>query len=306
MGSLPFDGHRLGRHRNKTANAMGGWVTVGECFVSDPYRRLMGDGFVDADQGPDHGKQYLRVVESALAILCHSFSSSQPQVARNIPAIFAAARRLRADAHAGTTPKPLRGKNLALLFVAPPGGQTSALHRAALELGARVAQVRFAEPTRSAPARDDIRALARMLGRMYDAIDCDTLPPATVRQIERTAGVPVYEGLGLDNHPAWALADLMTIHDHRPPAPDTSILFLGDPQTTRGRAFVLAARELGFEVRLGDRGQAASNDATFVVDATRPPHWSLQGPNSPLDEARRSENHHCMMQAVLLETIVRA
>jgi ornithine carbamoyltransferase len=247
------------------------------------------------------------VVESGLAILSHHLSSSQLLGAGNIPAIFAAARRLRADAHAGTTPKPLRGKNLALLSVTPPGGETSALHRAALELGARVAEVRFAEPTRSASARDDIRALARMLGRMYDAIDCGALAPATVRQIERAAGVPVYEGLGLDSHPAQALADLMTLYENRsPPASDASILFLGDPQTTRGRTFLSTARELGFEVRIGDRGQAASNDATFVVDATRPPHWSLQGPGGPLDDARQSENHRCMMQTVLLDTIVKA
>jgi ornithine carbamoyltransferase len=246
------------------------------------------------------------VVESDLSILSHRLSSSEPPAAGSILAIFAAARRLRGDAHAGTTPKPLRGKNLALLFVASPGGEASALHRAALELGVRVAEVRFAEPTRSSSARDEIRALARMLGRMYDAIDCGTLAPATVRQIERAAGVPVYEGLGLDSHPVRALADLMTIHENPPPVPDASILYLGDPQTTRGRTFLTAARKMGFTVRVEKHRQTASKDATFVVDATCPPHWSLHGPSSPLDEARRSENHRCMMQTVLLDTIVKA
>ena len=55
----------------------------------------------------------------------------------------------------------------------------------------------------------------------------------------------------------------------------------------------------------GGTGQPASNDATFLVDA-RPAHWSLLASARPLDEARRAENHRCMMQAVLLDTIVKA
>jgi len=245
------------------------------------------------------------VVKSGFAIPSHRLSSGEALGAERILAIFAAARRLRADAHAGTVGKPLRGKNLALLLGTPPGGEMSALHRAAQDLGARVAEVRFAEPISSASGADDIRDLARMLGRMYDAIDCATLAAATVRRIEQEAGVPVYQGLGQDDHPARALGDLMTLCDHQSPA-SASILFLGDPRTLRNRAFLAAAREIGFDVRVGKHPRAASSHASFVVDATRTPHWSLQAPSGPLDEARRSENHRCVMQTVLLDTIVKA
>ncbi|MDM0056798.1 hypothetical protein [Variovorax fucosicus] len=235
-------------------------------------------------------------VESVLTPPSHHSLPDEPPAAEDILAIFAVARRLRADASAGTLGQPLRGKNLALLLETPPGEEQSALHRAALELGARVAEVRFADPGGPAFARDGIRGLARMLGRMYDAIDCAALPPATVRQIELEAGVPVYAGLGLDDHPARALADLMTLCEHRP-APGASIRFLGDPTTPRARAFLRAAREVGL---------AESEDATLVVDAAHGSHWSLSGPAGPLDALRRSENHRCMMQTLLLETIVKA
>ncbi len=126
-----------------------------------------------------------------------------------------------------------------------------------------------------------------------------------MRRIEQEAGLPIYEGLGLDDHPARALADLMTLCDHgSPPAPEASILFLGDPWTIRARAFLAAAREIGFEVRVGKHSQAASSEASFVVDATRAPRWSLRAQTTSLDEARRSENHRCVMQTVLLDTIV--
>lgn len=246
-------------------------------------------------------------MRTGLSIPSYPLPPGEPPAAKTVLALFAAARRLREDAHAGTIGTPLRGRNLALLLGEPPAADSSALHRAALDLGARVAEVRFTEPPRSASAQDDVRALARMLGRMYDAIDCGALAPDTVCQIEQEAAVPVYAGLGLDDHPARLLADLMTLYEYRLPlAPDASILFMGDPQTARGRTFLSAAQEIGFAVRAGQEGQAPPGGAIFLVDATHPPRWSLQAPPELLDDARRSENHRCVMQAVLLDTMARA
>jgi ornithine carbamoyltransferase len=243
-------------------------------------------------------------VQSRLSIPSHCLSPGEPLRASHILAIFAAARRLRTAAKAGTVGKPLRGKNIALLIGTSSEGENSALHGAALELGAHVAEVRFTEPAESASSDDDIRTLARMLGRMYDAIDCGTMPSTATRQMEREAGVPVYQGLGMDDHPARALADLMALREHRPPtATRASILFLGDPRTLRGRAFLSAAREIGFEVEMGSQWQAPSNDATCVVDATDAAHWSLFTPSGPVDQAGLSANHRFVMQTVLLDTI---
>jgi ornithine carbamoyltransferase len=234
-----------------------------------------------------------------------TFPHRDPLAAKCVLATLAAAERLRAQARAGTAGQPLRGKNLALLLGPSPAGDISTLRRAAQDLGARVAEVRFTEPTRPAPGRDNVLVLAQMLGRMYDAVDCEALAPATARRIEQDAGVPVYHDLCLDDHPARLLADLMTLREHRSP-PGASILFLGDPKAARGSQFVSAARAAGFDVLAGGTGQPASNDATFLVDARHSAHWSLLASALPLDEARRAENHRCVMQAVLLDTIVKA
>lgn len=234
----------------------------------------------------------------------HRLAPGAPLGADGILAVLAAAQRLRSRAKAGTIDQLLRGKNIALLINVSSEGEKSALHRAALELGARVAEVMFTAPSGSASSNDDLRTLARMLGRLYDAIDCGTMPSEAALRIEREAGVPVYGGLGTDDHPARALADLMALCEQRPPTTSrASILFLGDPRTMRGHAFLSAAREIGFEVRMGSQRQAASNDATFVVDATDAAHWSLTAPSGPVDEAGLSANHRFVMQAVLLETI---
>lgn len=236
----------------------------------------------------------------------HTWCSSpdRPLAARTISAILAAARHLRETSHTGAISKALSGKNLAMLVVAATGEETSGLAGAARELGARVAEVRFVETEES--MRRDLASLARLLGRMYDAIDCGTLAPSTVSVIKVESGVPVYAGLGLDDHPAKVLGDLMTLCDHQhPTAPASTILFLGDPQTRRGCAFLSAAREMGFSLRVEAHARPASNEAMFVVDATYPQHWSLHGPATPIDEVRRSANHHFVMQTALLETIAR-
>ncbi len=80
--------------------------------------------------------------------------------------------------------------------------------------------------------------------------------------------------------------------------------FLGDPRTPRGSIFLAAARELGFALQVAEAGHGASNDAAYVVDATRPSTWSLHAEGRPIEEARRSANHRCVIQTVLLDTIL--
>lgn len=263
----------------------------------------------------DRGRAFLTAVKSAnceshtVATVKPSsphpgtWQPDEPLAAAKIVALFAAARRLRADSDAGATGKPLRGKNLALLLAKPTNREVSPLHRAARDLGARVAEVPFET---GASSQVDIGALARLLGRMYDAIDCDALPLSTFRSIEKEAGVPVYAGLGLDDHPARVIADLLTLCDFGPPqAVKTRIVFLGDPLTPRGSTFLAAAGELGFALQVAEAGHGASNDAAYVVDATRPWTWSLHAAGRPIEEARRSVNHRCVIQTVLLDTIPR-
>jgi ornithine carbamoyltransferase len=242
-------------------------------------------------------------VKTFLSPSSRTWSPDEPPAAGTIVALFAAARRLRADSRAGAHGNALRGRNLALLLTQPSGPVISPVHRAAQDLGVRVAEVLF----ETDPAKQsEIGALARLLGRMYDAIDCGRLPPSTVQRIEREASVPVYAGLGLDHHPARIVADLLTLcEDASAPGPQPTLLFIGDPQTPRSLPFLAAARELGFALQIAETGHPASNDAAYVVDATRPRTWSLHAHGRPIEAARQSENHHCVIQTVLLDTIPR-
>lgn len=216
-------------------------------------------------------------------------------------ALTASVRRLRADVR----PPALQGRHLALL--ADGSGDTgAALREAAQGLGARVADVPFAAS--SELPWEELEALGRMLGRFYDAIDCGTLAAPVVERLALESEVPVYAGLGLDDRPARALGDLLTLLDAVPaPAqPSPQLLFLGDAQTLRGRAFVSAAQALGCQLVFSlSVGPEAGHASAFAVDASDPRRWSLRAAGQPVDETLRQINHRQVIQAVLIGSIVR-
>jgi ornithine carbamoyltransferase len=47
----------------------------------------------------------------------------------------------------------------------------------------------------------------RLLGQLYDAIDCEHMPPAFAWQVRQHVSVPVYEGLGSADHPVMRLLE---------------------------------------------------------------------------------------------------
>ncbi len=129
-------------------------------------------------------------------------------------ALIASAERLkRAAESADGLPPLLRGKRLALLSDDLDSPAASTFVQAATELGAHVAQVKA-----SGPGQLHLRDLAALLGQLYDAIECQGLPAAELRELRRNAGVPVFDGIADAGHPVRRLADAMggeTADNHR-------------------------------------------------------------------------------------------
>ena len=93
---------------------------------------------------------------------------------------------------------PLRGYRLALLCNCADD-TTLFIERAVRELGGTVTRLDANDWLSS--AIDRVPDAARMLGRLYDAIDCCDLPPSLVEQIEAQSGVPVFNGIARAEHP---------------------------------------------------------------------------------------------------------
>lgn len=133
----------------------------------------------------------------------HILASMPPYDPR---ALLDRARALQQAARAGTTRLQLLGKNVALL--SESDDEDGALFcSAAVELGARVARIRpsFSELGRS----QDVQHTAHVLGRLYDAVECQGVATALVLQMHRDAGVPVYDGLATPHHPTARLVELV-------------------------------------------------------------------------------------------------
>jgi len=155
--------------------------------------------------------------------MAHETMSPQPS-----SSVLASARALQLAAQKGQTPLLLKGKKLALLSMGEHVAPENALFcRAATELGAHVAQIHPSLSDLSAP--QELRLTAQLLGRLYDAVQCDGVPPPLVRRIADEAGVPVYDSIASPHHPCSELVDRLD----------------GDAPLDDKRRFVLQALLLG-------------------------------------------------------------
>lgn len=124
-----------------------------------------------------------------------------------VASLLGHARMLQHAALNGTTRPLLRGKNLGLLCETGPDEAQVLFRQAAEELGAHVAVMRSGLSPASPPR--EVQHTARMLGRLYEAVECQGLDPALVRHIGLHAGVPVFDGAATSAHPASRLAELL-------------------------------------------------------------------------------------------------
>jgi len=194
----------------------------------------------------------------------------------------------------------LRGVNVALLHPPGAGGRKTLLHKAIDDLGANAVSIEFAHDDQRGTR--GVAAMARVLGRLYDAVDCANLERATVQSIAQEAGVPVFCDLGGEQHPVKAYGELWTIEKAVDDA-GRRIRFIGNTQAEPARTFVAAADRLGFGIEADGQGTQASA-VPFTVDASDPCRWTLRKGSTPVGEALRLNNRTCLIQALLLREIL--
>lgn len=119
--------------------------------------------------------------------------------APDVDALVAHARELQQHWHDAEAPRLLSGKNLAVLYGAALADGAAALEGAATRLGARVVSLR---PGLHAHSDDtEVRRIATMLSRLYDAVDCECMTSELVRRVGAEAGIPVFDGMAAPEHP---------------------------------------------------------------------------------------------------------
>ena len=160
------------------------------------------------------------------------------------------ARDLKRAKYAGTEVARLRGKNVALIFEKDSTRTRCAFEVACYDQGANVT---YLGPSGSQIGKkESMKDTARVLGRMYDAIEYRGYGQAIVEELAKWAGVPVYNGLTDEFHPTQILADLLTMREHSDkPLSQISYAYLGDARNNMGNTLMLAGALMGMDVRMG-------------------------------------------------------
>lgn len=135
-----------------------------------------------------------------------------PDAARQLPppkaaSVLRRALQLQQAALEGRTAALLSGKNLALLYEAQFDEAQKLFRRAAEELGGRVAVMHSTLSLDS--ANQEVQDTARILGRLYDAVECQGMEAALVARIGQCAEVPVFDGAATQGHAVTRLAELL-------------------------------------------------------------------------------------------------
>lgn len=158
-------------------------------------------------------------------------------------------RELKAAKLSGREEPRLRGKNIALIFEKASTRTRCAFEVAAYDQGAHTT---YLGPSGSQIGhKESMKDTARVLGRMYDAIEYRGYAQELVETLAEHAGVPVYNGLTDEYHPTQILADVLTMSEHcDKPLEEISYCYLGDARNNMGNSLLVGGSKLGMDVRL--------------------------------------------------------
>lgn len=156
---------------------------------------------------------------------------------------------LKTAKQSGTEVPRLARKNIALIFEKDSTRTRSGFEVAAYDQGAHVT---YLGPSGSHIGhKESMKDTARVLGRMYDAIEYRGFSQHQVELLAAYAGVPVYNGLTDEDHPTQILADLMTMreftHKH---LSDMTVAFVGEGRDNVAQSLAIGAAKVGIDMRI--------------------------------------------------------
>ena len=176
------------------------------------------------------------------------------------------AQDLKRAKYARTEQKHLAGKTVCLIFE-----KTSTRTRCAFEVACfdQGAHVTYLDPGGSQLGhKESFKDTARVLGRMYDAIEYRGASQQGIEELARFAGVPVFNGLTDKYHPTQVLADVMTMREHsEKPIRQIAYAYVGDTRNNMGHSLLLAGCLMGMDVRIC--GPAKLRPAEDVIELGR-------------------------------------
>ncbi len=153
------------------------------------------------------------------------------------------AEELKAKKKAGIPHRMCEGKNIALLFEKTSTRTRCAFEVASADLGMNAV---YLDPQGSQMGKkESIEDTAKVLGRMFDAIEYRGFGQERVEALARYSGVPVFNGLTDEFHPTQVLADILTLKEHFGKIKGAKLVYMGDARFNMGNSLMVGCAKTG-------------------------------------------------------------
>jgi ornithine carbamoyltransferase len=151
--------------------------------------------------------------------------------------------QLKAEKKKGEIHQRFLGKTIALLFEKRSTRTRCAFETAFGEEGGH--PVFLSTQDIHLGVKESLEDTARILGRMFDAIQFRGYKQSTAETLAKYSGVPVFNGLTDDFHPTQALADILTLEESFGSSRGKRICFVGDGRNNVARSLIVICAKLG-------------------------------------------------------------
>ena len=152
-------------------------------------------------------------------------------------------KKVKADAKSGKVFRRFQGKTLALLFEKRSTRTRCAFETAFGEEGGH--PVFLSNSDIQLGAKESLEDTARVLGRMFSAIQYRGFKQETAETLAKYSNVPVYNGLTDLFHPTQALADFLTLEESFGAVKGRKLCYVGDGRNNVARSLMVISAKLG-------------------------------------------------------------
>ncbi len=188
-------------------------------------------------------------LDPSIDLFGRSFLTLRDFTAAEIEYLLQLSTRLKLEKREHREVRRLAGRSIALIFEKDSTRTRIGFEVAAYDQGAHVT---YLGPSGShVGKKESVKDTARVLGRVFDAIEFRGFRQADVEALAAFSGVPVYNGLTDEDHPTQVLADLLTIREHLPkPLAQVTLAYVGDAHGNMGDELLIGAATMGMDLRI--------------------------------------------------------
>ncbi|OJF77586.1 MAG: ornithine carbamoyltransferase [Treponema sp. CETP13] len=157
--------------------------------------------------------------------------------------ILAIAEQVKAEAHKGEVHQRFVGKTIALIFEKRSTRTRSSFETAFGEEGGYPAFLSTQDIQLG--GKESVQDTARVLGRMYNAIEFRGFKQEHVEKLAEFSKIPVINGLTDEFHPTQVLADVLTLKENFGYLKGLTLAYCGDGRNNMAVSLMIICAKLG-------------------------------------------------------------